>query len=168
MRTQASLVEDWYDRAGVAQKSHQLAADALDRRNRSLGIPNIVLSAIVGSSVFATIGQSIEPWHRLMVGCLSVTAAVLAALQTFMSYGERAGKHRIAAAKYGALCRELDSMRIAADGVTDQALADVRKSIDSLAIDSPNPPISVYSAAWKNWEKWKDAESIHPGICHGK
>jgi len=124
-----------------------------------LVIPTIVLSTVVGTSIFSAIGQSVEQWHQILVGGLSIAAAVLASLQTFMSYSERAEKHRLAAARYGAICRQLDITRIAPDEGALEALEDLRKSIDVLATESPNPPIRICSKAWKNWEQWNKTEA---------
>jgi hypothetical protein len=67
------------------------------------GIPAVVLSTVVSTSVFASLLKQPDPWLQITLGFASVAAALLASLQTFLSYSERAEKHRIAGAKYGAL-----------------------------------------------------------------
>jgi hypothetical protein len=53
-----------------------------------------VLATVVGTSVFATIQQQPEFWWQVAVGTMSMAAASFSALQSFLSYGEKAEKHR--------------------------------------------------------------------------
>ena len=60
-------------------------------------------STVVGTAVFITLEHdNIEPWVKVAVGLTSVLAAVLAGLQTWLAFGERADKHRLFGARYGA------------------------------------------------------------------
>jgi len=45
---------------------------------------------------------------RIVAGLLSVLAAILASLQTFLKFSERAQMHREAGARFGALVKELE------------------------------------------------------------
>ena len=89
---------------------------------------------------------------------MSISAAVLASLQTFLAYSERAEKHRVAAAKYGALCRELDTIRAELISISPELVESIRGKLDALAIESPQTPIKYYKMAWANWDKWKKHE----------
>ena len=82
-------------------------------------------------------------WLQIIVGLASVAAALPASLQTFLGYAERAEKHRIAGAKYGALGRELEQLRSSSSTPTAEVMAEVRKRLDDLAIESPNNPLSI-------------------------
>src|SRR5262245_25635422 len=95
------LVDSWRLRVRTYQKAHYDAAESLRRRNYFFGVPIIALSAIVGTSVFATISEDLSLWTRIVVGCVSISVAVLSALQTFFRFAERAEHHREAAIKYG-------------------------------------------------------------------
>jgi hypothetical protein len=146
MATTNEVLTDWYQRVVVTQCAHYLSADHFGRRKYWLGIPAAALSTIVGTSVFATIANQPALWVQIAVGLLSVAAAVLAALQTFLGYAERAEKHRLAGAKYGALGRELEQLR-AANSCTEDQISEVRQRLDNLASESPNNPISIYRGA---------------------
>nr|MDQ5828128.1 SLATT domain-containing protein [Chloroflexota bacterium] len=100
----------WYKRVSKTQRAHYLSAGHFGRRSYGLGIPVIALTTFVGTSLFATLQTGPEPWLQVLVGLASVLAAVLASLQTFLGYAERAEKHRVAGAKYGALGRELEAL----------------------------------------------------------
>jgi hypothetical protein len=147
MPTPAQVLEDWYQRVAVTQRAHYLSADHFGARKYWLGIPAVVLSTLVGTSVFATVQKQPELWLQITVGLASVVAALLASLQTFLGYAERAEKHRVAGAKYGALGRELEQLRASGASPSPEAMAEVRKRLDDLAVESPNNPLPMYRRA---------------------
>ncbi len=104
------LLGAWASRVSAVEAGHFAMADHLTRSNLRLGIPVVVLSTVIGTSVFATLGESVSLPLRILVGFLSVGAAVLASLQTFLRLGERSEKHRVAAALYSALRRDIESV----------------------------------------------------------
>jgi hypothetical protein len=146
MSTTEEVLADWYNRVAVTQRAHYLSADHFGRRKYWLGVPSATLSVIVGTSVFATIAKQPEIWVQITVGLASVAAAVLAALQTLLGYAERAEKHRLAGAKYGALGRELEQLR-ASDSCSPDQMSEVRQRLDNLATESPNNPQSIFREA---------------------
>lgn len=147
MKSQSELLTEWYHRVAVTQYAHYLSANHFGSKKYWLGVPAILLSSFVGTSVFATFEKQPDFWIRLSVGLASVAAALLASLQTFMGYAERAEKHRIAGARYGALGRELEQMRALGTDQTPDTLAGLRKRIDDLALEAPNNPLNIYRQA---------------------
>lgn len=147
MKSQAELLHEWYRRVAVTQYAHYLSADHFGARKYWLGVPAVLLSTLVGTSVFATIERQPELWLQIAVGLSSVAAALLASLQTFMGYTERAEKHRMAGARYGALGRELEQMRSAGTEYAPETIAEIRKRIDDLALEAPNNPLKIYRRA---------------------
>lgn len=147
MQTQKDVLDEWYRRVAVTQVAHYLSADHFGARRYWLGIPAIVLSTLVGTSVFATIQKQPELWLQIVVGLASVAAALLASLQTFLGYSERAEKHRLAGAKYGALGRTLEQLRASETLPSTEVIDGVRKRLDDLAIESPNNPLPIYRKA---------------------
>jgi hypothetical protein len=108
-----------------------------------LGVPVVVLTTFIGTSVFATLQDDISTGLKIFVGVISVTAAVLASLQTFLRFGERSEKHRVAGESWAALRREIDEMLalhptyLAARGDPKSYLDDLRKRMDDTAALSP-------------------------------
>ena len=108
-----------------------------------LGVPVVILTTFIGTSVFATLQDEIDTSLKILVGVISVTAAVLASLQTFLRFGERAEKHRVAGESWAALRREIDEMLalhptyLAARGDPKSYLDDLRKRMDDTAALSP-------------------------------
>lgn len=147
MSTPRQVIDDWYERVAVTQRAHYLSADHFGARKYWLGIPAVVLSTLVGTSVFATVQKQPAFWLQITVGLASVAAALFASLQTFLGYSERAEKHRIAGAKYGALGRELEQLRASDTPPSAEIISKVRKSLDDLAVESPNNPLPIYRKA---------------------
>ena len=147
MASSEQVLDDWYQRVAVTQRAHYLSADHFGARKYWLGIPAVVLSTLVGTSVFATVQKQPDLWLQISVGLASVLAALLTSLQTFLGYSERAEKHRIAGAKYGALGRELEQLRALEVSPTADAMNEVRKRLDDLAVESPNNPLRIYARA---------------------
>jgi hypothetical protein len=138
------LLARWKKRLRESQFSHYAAAEHFSRRNTALGVPVVVLSAIVGSSVVATAQQQWPwpPWAQVLLGCLSLIAGVIAALQTWFGLAEKAEKHRVAAARYGAVRRHAEQTLATLDTLEGaeliETVAAIRAKIDALAVEAPN------------------------------
>lgn len=110
---ETDLAREWGKRAAAAQHAHYYLATNLRRRNLALGIPVVILSAIVGTALFASLAASSDSFPlglRLAVGSVSLLAAVLAAIQTFLRFAERSERHAQAADWYSAIRREIDEL----------------------------------------------------------
>jgi hypothetical protein len=150
MSAQRDLLKTWYDRSAGNQYLHYVAADHYRKATYLLGVPVIVLSAAVGTSVFASLQQQPTLWVQVSIGLASVVAAVLASLQTFLRYGERSELHRLAGAKYGAVGREIEHFLSRSDILADDQISELRKRIDALGLDSPNVPRFLIAKA-RHW-----------------
>ena len=126
------LIEEWYKRVSVTQVAHYLSADHFGKRKYLLGIPAVVLATFAGTSVFATLSEQPNIYLQIAVGLASVAAAVLASLQTFMGYSDRAEKHRLAGGRYGALGRRIETMRAQPESIENKELTKVSYSISYL------------------------------------
>ena len=78
------VLDDWYARVDAAQRAHYISADRLKNRSYWLGVPAAILSLFVGTSVFAALQMKTSSSWQVFVGICSVSAAVLAGLQTFL------------------------------------------------------------------------------------
>lgn len=136
-------LRDWERRAAAAAEVHFQTAENLSRWNIFLGIPVVALSAIVGTAVFATLTEDVDSRIRIAAGSLSVIAAVLASIQTFLRFGERAEQHRVAAERWSAIRREIEKARaLTAEDVGDpkQLLDEVSARMDEAAEKAPAMP----------------------------
>ncbi len=142
-----TLLRDWRNRAGAASKAHYTIASRLRRHNVMLGVPVVVFSTVVGTSLFATLTEArVNTMLRLVIGSISVAAAILAGLQTFLRFGERAEKH-VVAAGYAALRRDMDEVlalpREARETPKD-CLDRLRKDLSKVGQQSPEIPEDLW------------------------
>jgi hypothetical protein len=156
--TVLALLNDWYGRAAASAETHYVIAGRLGKFNVFLGIPVVVLSTFVGTSVFATLQDNVSINLRIVVGVISVCAAVLASLQTFLRFSERAEKHRAAAEQWAAVRRELSEMLalhpdyLATRGDPKQYLDDVRRRMDEISAQSPEMGDRAWGKAQDRYE----------------
>ncbi len=138
----------WLRRAREAQAAQYEMANRLGRRGQWLGVPVIVITAVVGTSVFASIAtQAVSIEAKLAVGLLSVLATVLSSLQTFFKLSERADKHRQAGSRYGAVRRELEAALAQCGETIDPHYIDaLREKLDRIGQESPHVAWSVFIA----------------------
>jgi hypothetical protein len=165
-----NLLPSWLWRLRESQFSHYDAAKALDRCNYWLGVPVILLSTFVGTSVFAALGKSVDPPLQIFVGLVSVVAAMLSGVQTVLRFSERAEKHRSVAVRYGALRREIEEI-LATGGqipkeptggqIPKERLTDLREKIDKLGDESPHIPSRIWSHTKKTIGESRFIESLH-------
>jgi len=88
-------------RAEVYSKAHRRAAVRFERKHYWLGIPSTMMGAIVGTTIFGTIEKAASSWPiKVGLAAVSMTAACLVALQTFLRYLERSAQHNLAHAEY--------------------------------------------------------------------
>jgi hypothetical protein len=138
-----ALLADWHDRAATSQDAHYAIATQLTKYNVWFGIPVVALATFVGTSVFATLQKDVQTSLRILVGVISVIAAVLASLQTFLRFQERAEKHRAAAELWAAIRREIDQMlALHPDYLAERSdpkayLDDLRRRMNEVSAQSP-------------------------------
>jgi hypothetical protein len=134
---------EWRNRAAAAAETHFATANRLSALNMVLGIPVVVLTALVGTSVFATLQESVSTRMRIYAGVAIVAAAVLASLQTFLSSAQRAETNWEAAEMWSAIRRgiteklALNPENIATHENPEQYLDGLRKRMDEVALESP-------------------------------
>jgi SMODS and SLOG-associating 2TM effector domain family 4/Petal formation-expressed len=129
-------LRDWEQRAAAAAEVHFQMAESLSRWNIYLGVPVVALSAIVGTALFASLTHDVNVGIRIAAGTVSVIAAVLASIQTFLRFGARAEQHRVAAERWSAIRREIEKVRALPPellGDPKQVLDDVNARMDEAA-----------------------------------
>jgi len=74
-----ALLKDWRQRTAAASEAHYKLASGLRRKNLWLGIPVVIFSSIVGTSLFATLAHpeaGIPPAFKVAIGLISLLAAI--------------------------------------------------------------------------------------------
>ncbi|HUA92048.1 MAG TPA: SLATT domain-containing protein [Terracidiphilus sp.] len=140
------LITDWFRRVRESQRVHYECGNYFSRLNLLLGVPTIILTAGVGTAVFASLDKQSTGSLKLALGLISIAAAVLSSLQTFLSFAERANRHRITGAKYGAIRRTLEEFKTMPPGDQTElrsALDAIKKAMDDLAENAPHVPTPI-------------------------
>lgn len=156
------LLAGWLIHCHKARDRHDEAARRYAMAQLALGVPALIVSTVVGTSVFAALSSSAVP--PFWVGVLSMLAAVLAALQTFMDFGGRSDKHRHAAVRYKAAIRLLEEaiVRQEAGTAPDQdQLAAVRTMLDDL--EEAAPVVMPHIYRWIE-KKYRDMKYVSEAI----
>ena len=139
-----NLLETWYKRAEACHKCHFLASHRYAKLNHLIGVPTILLTTVVGTSVFASLAtDSRSAAVTVVVGLVSIMAAILSSLQTFLGFSERADRHRDAGVKYGTIGRKMELLlneNTMPDG-TDSIV--LKKELDDFAVASPKIPLDI-------------------------
>lgn len=132
------LLADWRQRVYAAQSAHYASADRFRMLNYVVGVPAVIFSSVVGTAIFAGLEKS-DP-KAPYVALASIFAAVLAGLQTFLRFSERAAQHATAADWYSAIRRDIEqTLHLPVDcrGKAKDCLDEVRKEMNRAAQDAP-------------------------------
>lgn len=103
------LLQDWRNRAYAAQSAYYVMAERYRRWNYQLGTPVVILSGLVGTAIFADLQDTIS-FGRWLIGSVSILAAVLSSLQTFLRLADSAAEQGAAAAWYSAIRRDSEQV----------------------------------------------------------
>ncbi|WP_343747332.1 SLATT domain-containing protein [Fluviicola sp.] len=106
---QSQLIQNWIEDAKILLKCYLSEADKLRRRHRIIGIVSAVLSGIVGSSIFASLGkQELNPELVILVGLTSLSATILASIMAFLKLPEIANQCHNSGNQYAEIRKELE------------------------------------------------------------
>jgi hypothetical protein len=151
------LLRGWLLHCHKARDRHETSAREFDTWRYRLGVPVVALGAVVGTAVFASLGQRPEPWITIATGIVAVAATVLAALQTFLDYPGRADRHRAAAVRYKGFIRAIEQALTDDLPRTDPAgqwIAEIRQWLDALEDSAPVVADNI----------WKRVEARYAGV----
>lgn len=142
-------------------RAHYIAANSNANYNRYyFGIPVVVITAVVGTTIFSTLNDNPDPKWKIATGLVSLVGTILSSLQTTLGFAQTAEKHKAAAETYETVRRQFMMFRLKyAEATPDQrqeALADFEKTIASLAEipkEFPTVPDRCYDRAKKEHQK---------------
>jgi hypothetical protein len=138
-----AVLDEWRRRAWASQVAHYRVASQLRVRHRVLGLPVVIFTTAVGTSIFATLNESSFEaglWPRIIVGTIAIAAAVLAGIQTFFGFAQRADQHVIAADWYAAIRRGIEQIQATpreTRGDAREVLTGVRKEMNQVGSQFP-------------------------------
>jgi hypothetical protein len=132
--------------------AHYESARHFQRLHLWLGLPAIAMSSIAGTTIFASFSQKQPPEIQFVAGALSLVAAALMGLQTFLKYSEQAEKHRTAGAKFANLKHRIELLQSfppASEGEVKAELLSIETVWAKLREESPTLPTGI----WRSIEK---------------
>jgi hypothetical protein len=142
------LLDDWELQTKQIYRAHYGSAIKCRSLNQWLGLPSAVLSAVAATTIFATAAEGGNLTLKVVTGAITLIVTILAALQTFLRFSERAEKHQTAGAGFAALNREISQL-IAEPPDKKKRLAAQMGSIRSRWEElSRNSPVN-FQSAWK-------------------
>jgi hypothetical protein len=162
------LLKGWHIHANKGRKKHEQAARRLESQYRRIGFASVILSAVIGASLFASLEAAYEPWSRIVAGIISIVASVLSSLITFHRYEERTEKHRLAGARYKAIIRTLEQVLTGRDrSAIDQDTIDrFRQDFVELEASTPVVPDDIDGAVEQRYQEYQfvpKAIDLQPG-----
>ena len=131
---------------------------------------SVILSAVIGASLFSSLERALEPWSRIIAGIVSIAASVLASLITFQRYEERTEKHRASGVSYKVALRVLERMHTVLqeqglDRLDQESLSRINYQLDELEKVAPVVPDDINGAVERDYQVYTfedEAEKLRP------
>ncbi|EDP71692.1 hypothetical protein FBALC1_04372 [Flavobacteriales bacterium ALC-1] len=163
-----NMLEEWDRRVSRAVLCHYESAKILRKYHLCLGIPSILIIAILGSfASFGDITMNIEEgsifWTQLIFIILTITSAILVGLQTFLNFSQRAEKHRDDAGEYGTIRREIEQIAVTeynSEKELNEKLNELRGKLDILSKTTREIPNNIWKDHKKKYTKGKYKSTI--------
>lgn len=105
------LVARWLALASHRADAHNRAANRYAKRDFRFGLPAVILTTIVGSSVFATLQTNVSVVVKIGAGMVVLVAAAFSAAQTFMKSAALSEAHQHTSREYEVLVREIEELQ---------------------------------------------------------
>jgi hypothetical protein len=145
-------VSNYHNYAVRKCNAHYKMAERYKRNHRSFGVSVVVLTSVVGTSVFASLTKiTTDLYLQIATGFLSIIAVVMAALQTFLGYADLQVQHKNAGVGYAIVRRSLEILLMKfpdASGRPDEPgtkeFDAINKQIEDLDRASPTIPDNVW------------------------
>jgi hypothetical protein len=144
------ILQEDLDSARKWRTAYSFYSQRLTVRGQCLGIAVVVLSAVTGTAIFASIGESPATWSKVTVGAASVLAVVLSSVQTYMNYPRRAAAADRARVGYQELyddLRHLKEQYEGGDPADGRRLALLDRRMRTLTEQSPTLSDRVWDCA---------------------
>ncbi|MFA5778778.1 MAG: SLATT domain-containing protein [Elusimicrobiota bacterium] len=88
------------------KKKHYNARDRVATYNRNIGIAIVVLSAIMGTSVYSALSKSDILLAQIIIGIFILLNVILVALQNYLKFEKQALRYNVTADRYLWLMKE--------------------------------------------------------------
>lgn len=135
-----SLLFKWHHRIRASQRGHYKAVAILERKQKSLGMIVVVLTSIIGTSLFYSLTNTgTNDINTFITGIISAIATVLAALQTHLNYPAKQTTHIIAATQLSSLKKRIEEKVAVEDDEKElkSFIREIRAEWDAITSGAP-------------------------------
>ncbi len=140
------VLANWHRRARESQMAAFNAAKWFRFWHFMIGVPLIILTAVTGTEGYRSDAVVHHDFHGVPTEAVEIIVPIVVALQTFLSYSQRAEKFQHAGAQYSSVRRKMEqgAVFLMADNANAMAFMDtIRSTLDTLAEEAPDPPFVV-------------------------
>jgi hypothetical protein len=159
-KTFEQLTDDFYGYSLAKCQVHYNMAEKYKNIHRTFGTIVVIITTLVGTSIFTSLSGSTSQSLQIITAVLSVAAVVLAALQTFLGFSELQSEHKIAGVGYAQVRRELELLVLKypngkgiAKSPETAELELIKKLLDDLDRASPTIPNNEWDKVWAKISK---------------
>ncbi len=159
-KTFEQITDDFYGYSMGKCQAHYDMAEKYKRIHRTFGTFVVVITTLVGTSIFTSLSGSASPAIQITSAVLSVAAVVLAALQTFLGFADLQAEHKTAGVGYAQVRRDLEFLVLkypngkgVAKSPEAAELELIKKLLDDLDKASPTIPNKDWDRAWARISK---------------
>lgn len=145
------LINQWKKGLRIRHIAHTRAFRYYKLWDRIVGLVATLISAVVATTVFASMAESGTKTLIVVAGGISVLSTLVAATYTFLKFGELSERHTQAAASFGQLRRELEiyMMDDKIDSIDHAKLQEFNATWSELEKKVPSIPQRIYEKAKK-------------------
>lgn len=135
-----------------SMKGHHTAASGWSNRHLWLGLPVVVISALVGAATFSQYAET-YPEVKVIAGLLSLAVAILSGITTFLNPNDRENSHLTAGHAFDKLNNDarlfwsVDCWQGDSDAVLTSQLKELVEQKNQLNANSPQVPNWAYRKA---------------------
>ena len=138
------LLSKWERRVLKAIDAHYESSRHYSGWNSKLGVPSVILSIVVCGLAFSTVAGPTPLLVQMTIGFLAIIQTVLASLHTWRRDSETSDKHRMAAAQYASIRRQIEQLRNSDVPASEQVLSEIRAQLDTLGTGAPTVPPAIW------------------------
>lgn len=136
--TQKELINEWIEDSKILLKYYLSKAQSLRKQNRLIGIISAILSAVVGSSIFISLGD--KPTNNnvaIITGLISLSATILTSVLAFLKLPEIANQCHNSGNQYAEIRKDLELLLVSNQNLDiDQELNKIKNKWDDIRSNS--------------------------------
>lgn len=158
MTTTREAFIDWKRRSGMTSFAHHRVQAIYHSRHITLGVLLMIATTVTGSSSFIELGES-QPVLNIFIILFTISAGVLAGIQTFLDYKTLGEQHKSAASGWEDLRWYIETIIAQTpddEDIPNDELSKVQDMASRLRKQSP----TIHNKYWDNARKMFEPSPI--------